>query len=165
MHGLRTNGASGSTKNNILRLILPKALEPIRTQLGIAHRVRDVFVSEVLLDRARVLALAGELESTGMPEHVRMDREGQFRELAGARNQFSRRRRRHRPFTLGHEHIRRVGIDAAQLPQCAQLDAADRVGRGEAILQSIDVNRAGLEINLLPAQAHELRDPKPMAVG
>jgi hypothetical protein len=39
-------------------------------------------VPEVLLDRARVLALAGKLETTRMPQHVWMDREGEFRELA-----------------------------------------------------------------------------------
>ncbi len=66
--------------------ILPKALEPVRAQFRIAHRVRDVLVPQVLLDRARVLTLAGELEPTGMPQHVRMDGEGELRELAGARS-------------------------------------------------------------------------------
>ena len=54
--------------------ILPKAFEPIRTQFRVSHRVRDVLVPEVLLDRARVLAVAGELEPARMPQHVRMDR-------------------------------------------------------------------------------------------
>ncbi len=66
--------------------VLPKSLEPLRTELGVAHRVRDVPVPEVLLDRARVVPFVGELVAGGVPEHVRMDREGQFRELAGARN-------------------------------------------------------------------------------
>jgi len=40
-------------------LITPKILESLRTQFRIAHRVRDVLVPKVLLNRARVLALAG----------------------------------------------------------------------------------------------------------
>ncbi len=45
--------------------------------------MRDVLVPEVLLDRPRILALAGELETAGMPQHVRVDGEGEFGELAG----------------------------------------------------------------------------------
>ncbi len=67
-------------------LILPKSLEPLRTELGIAHCVRDIPMPEVLLDRARVVPFVGELVAGGVPEHMRMDREGQFRELAGARD-------------------------------------------------------------------------------
>jgi hypothetical protein len=68
------------------QLIAPKTLEPIRTEFGVAHRVRDVPVSKVLLDRARIVPLVRELVADRVPEHVRMDREGEFRELAGARN-------------------------------------------------------------------------------
>lgn len=68
------------------RSILPKILEPLRTQFRIAHHVHDVLVPEVLLGRARVLPVTGELESTGMTEHVRMNREGEFGEFAGARH-------------------------------------------------------------------------------
>ena len=42
-------------------LIVPKFLKPLRTQLRIAHRVRDVLVLEVLLDRVSVVAFTGEL--------------------------------------------------------------------------------------------------------
>ena len=145
--------------------ILPKALEPIRTQFRVSHRVRDVLVPEVLLDRPGVLALARELEAAGMAQHVRMDREGEFRELACARNQLPGRRRRHGSFALGHKHIRQIWIDTAEFAQRAQLNAADRVGRGHAILQSIDVHRSRLEIDLIPAQSDQLRDSQPMPVG
>jgi hypothetical protein len=63
-----------------------KILEPLRTQLGVAHRVRDIPVPEVLLDRARVVTLVRELVAGGVAQHVRMDREGEARDLAGARN-------------------------------------------------------------------------------
>ena len=161
MHGLCTNSASVTTA----RSILPKTLEPIGAELRIAHRVRDVFVAEVLLDRACVLALAGEFEPARMAQHMRMGREGEFRELAGARDQFPRRRRRHRPSAFGHKQIRRIRVIAAQLAQRPELRPADRMRRGEAILQSRDVHQAGLEVDLLPAHRHEFRDPQPMPVS
>jgi hypothetical protein len=57
----------------MFRSVLPEILKPLRTQFRIAHGVRDVLVPKVLLDRAGVLTFAGELEATGMPQHVRMD--------------------------------------------------------------------------------------------
>ena len=152
----------GGTREN---LVLPKPLEPIRTQLRVAHGMRDVSVPEVLLDRSRVVPFVRELVAGGVPQHVRMDREGEFRELAGARNQLPGRRRRHRSAALGDEQIGRLGIVAAQLPERPELGAADRMGRGQAVLQSRHMHQAGLQIDLLPAHRHELRDPQPMPVG
>src|SRR5262249_5218575 len=43
----------------------PEILEPVRRQLGIAHRVLDVLVPEVVLQGARVVAIVGELEPAG----------------------------------------------------------------------------------------------------
>ena len=37
----------------------PEILEPIRCQLGVAHRVLDVFVAEPRLQRPRVMAGVG----------------------------------------------------------------------------------------------------------
>ncbi len=147
------------------RSISPEILKPIRTQFRIAHRVRDVLVPEVLLDRPGVLALAREFEPAGVAQHVGMNREGELGELAGTRNQLPGRRRRHRSFALGHEHIRQIWVDAAEFAQRAQFNAADRVGRGHTILQSIDVHRSRLEIDLIPAQSDQLRHSQPMPVG
>jgi transposase len=46
------------------------ALEPLRRQCGIACRVLDVAMPEIGLDRARVVAVVGELVTAGMAEHV-----------------------------------------------------------------------------------------------
>ena len=91
-------------------LILPKVFESLRAELGIAHRVCDVFVPEVLLNGPGVLAVARELVASRVPQHVRMDREGELGERACACHQFSHRRRRHRTAALGHEQIRRIRI-------------------------------------------------------
>ena len=58
--------------------------------------MRDVPVSEILLDRARVVPVVRELEPGRVPQHVRMDGEGEFRSIAGAREELPERRRRHR---------------------------------------------------------------------
>jgi hypothetical protein len=147
------------------RLILPKPLKPMGTQFCISHRVRNVPVPEVLLNRSSVVSLVRELVASGVPEHVRMDREGEFRELAGARNELARRRRRHRSAALGDEQVGRFRVVAAELAQRPEFGPADRVSRVKAVLQSRDVHQAGLEVNLLPAHCHELRHPQPMPVG
>lgn len=41
----------------------------------------------------------------------------------------------------------------------------DRGRGGEAVLQARDVDQAGLEVDVLPAHRHELRDAQPMPIG
>ena len=48
--------------NSSAASILPEILEPFRRQLGIAHRVLDVLVAEVVLQRARIDALVRSLK-------------------------------------------------------------------------------------------------------
>ena len=127
--------------------------------------MRDISVPKVLLDRSRVVPFIRELVASRVPEHVRMDREGEFRELAGARNELACRRRRHGSAALGDKQVGRLGIVAAQLPERPNLGAADRMGRGQAVLQSRHMHQAGLEVDLLPAHRLELRDAKAMPVG
>src|ERR1700730_18441095 len=55
-----------------LASVLPKVLEPVRRQLGVANGVLDVLVAQVGLQRARVAAIIGELEPTGVAQHVRV---------------------------------------------------------------------------------------------
>jgi hypothetical protein len=127
--------------------------------------MRDVSVPEVLLDRSRVVPLVRELVAGRVPQHVRMDGEGEFRELAGACDQLARRRRRHRSAALGDEQVGCFRVVAAELAQRPQLGAADRMGGGDAVLQSCNMHQAGLEVDLLPPHRDELRDAKPMPVG
>src|ERR1700674_1982124 len=57
------------------KLLAPKVLEPCRRQLGVAHRVLDVPVPEIGLQRPRVMAAVGKRIATGVPQHVGMDLE------------------------------------------------------------------------------------------
>src|SRR5262249_3743317 len=52
--------------------VFPPALEPGRCQLGVAHRVLDVFVPEVCLQRPRIPPCVRLLVSAGVPQHVRV---------------------------------------------------------------------------------------------
>src|SRR5262245_66663513 len=47
--------------------VLPEPIEAVGAQLAISHRVHDVAVAEVVLQRAGVDAVVGELEAAGMP--------------------------------------------------------------------------------------------------
>src|SRR5262249_17682387 len=49
------------------RSILPETIEAVGAQLGISHRVRDVAVAEVVLERAGVDAITARLEYLLVP--------------------------------------------------------------------------------------------------
>mgnify|MGYP003382024122 CR=1 FL=1 len=53
-------------------LVPPEPLEPVRRKLRVPHRVVDVLVSKVMLQRPGVVAIVGQLEPAGVPEHVRV---------------------------------------------------------------------------------------------
>ena len=56
--------------------VLPERLEAIRRQFCIPDRMLNVPMTKVLLKRPRVVAVIGELEPAGMPEHVGVGWEG-----------------------------------------------------------------------------------------
>ena len=53
-------------------LIPPKIFEPAGRKLRVAHGVLDGSVPEVRLQRAGIDAIVRELETAGMPQHVRV---------------------------------------------------------------------------------------------
>ena len=57
---------------SVLHISPPKILEPLRRELGVAHRVHDVFVPEVVLQGARVASVVGEFVAARVPQHVRV---------------------------------------------------------------------------------------------
>src|SRR5437764_13944478 len=64
------------------RRLPPEVLEPVRRQLGIAHRVLDVLVAEPRLQRAGVVAGIGQGVAAAVPQHMRVDRERHFGPLS-----------------------------------------------------------------------------------
>jgi len=64
------------------KLILPEVFEPVRRQGRVTNRRHDRSVAEIGLDSASVVAVVGELEPAGMPQHVGMHEEREFRSHA-----------------------------------------------------------------------------------
>ena len=53
----------------------PKSPEAVGCQFGVPGGVLDVAMAQIMLDRARILAVVGELIASRMAQHVRVDRE------------------------------------------------------------------------------------------
>jgi hypothetical protein len=64
----------------------PKIFEPRWRQLGVPHRVLDVLVAQVGLQRACIMTIVGKLEARGVPEHVRVGLDLQVRPAGGSRD-------------------------------------------------------------------------------
>jgi hypothetical protein len=89
------------------RSIAPEILETSRRQLGVAHRVLDVLVSQIGLKRARIDAVIGELEAAGVPQHVRVHWETESGCNAKPRDHLTKARGRERHAALGRKDKRR----------------------------------------------------------
>ena len=56
----------------------PEILEPVGRHFRISCGVHDALVAEVVLQGSGIVAIVGELIPAGVPEHVRVYREGHF---------------------------------------------------------------------------------------
>src|SRR6516225_6280384 len=95
----------------------PEVSEPIRGQLGIAHRVLNIPMPKPSLERPRVVAIVRELVAASVAQHVRMDRKGHSGTFAQARDQRVEAFGCHRRSALGHKYIRASGLLALDPPQ------------------------------------------------
>src|SRR5262249_58143479 len=62
----------------------PKLFEAVGRHFGVPDRMLDVLVPEVVLQGPRVVAVVGELKTTGMAQHVWVDRERHLGSLTDA---------------------------------------------------------------------------------
>src|SRR5262245_39110012 len=83
--------------------ILPEPIEAVRAKLGISDSVHDVAMAQEVLQRAGIDAVIGELVSTAMAQHVRMNREGKFGQFSGPADHFEEPGPRHRAAAFGVE--------------------------------------------------------------
>lgn len=74
--------------------VLPEILEPIRRHLGVSNRVHDIFMPQVVLEGPSIMPIVGQLVASGVPEHVRMDREPKLSRLPGPGDRFKESRSR-----------------------------------------------------------------------
>ena len=94
----------------------PKAFEPRWRQLGVAHRVLDVLVAQVSLQRAGVLPVVGKLETAGVPKHVRVSLDLQARSPGRSRDDAREAGDGERATALTGENERRLGVLLALKP-------------------------------------------------
>src|SRR5262249_6951821 len=94
-------------------LILPPALEPGRCQFGISHRVLDVLVPEIGLQRPRIPASVRLVETASVPQHVRVRLDLERGSLASSANELLKVADGHWRAALGHEQERRSAFGVA----------------------------------------------------
>jgi hypothetical protein len=116
---LQTFGAPNAAPTGLIgrlmstRLVFPQPVEPIRAQVGVAHRVLDIPMSEVVLQRPGIDAVIGQLEAAGMAKHVGMDREWHLGGLPKALDEPVETDGTDGPAALGNEHVGVCGVIAA----------------------------------------------------
>ena len=107
--------------------LAPEVLEPVRRQLGVAHRVLDVLVPEPCLQRPGVVAGVGPRVAATVAQHVRMDREWHLRPRCDPAKQCMKSLRRHGASTFGHERMR--GDRLAAVADYLRTDLAGKFSR------------------------------------
>src|SRR5262249_42684024 len=153
-------------KSSGARSIVPEILEPGRRQFGVAHRVLDVLVAEVGLERSRVDAAIGEMKPASMPEHVRVHREIDLGRDAESGHQLAESGGRERRAPLRSEDKRRYRFLFASEPaQRTQFATAEGVNRRRAALGPIHMQPSVTEIDAVPTQSDDLGCPQGVTIG
>src|SRR5262245_9285710 len=91
----------------------PKVLEAVGRHVGVPDGVLNVLVPEVVLQGPRVVAVVGELESTGMAKHVWVDREWHLGGLPDTLDEAMEADGADRPTAFGNEHVSLSRVIAA----------------------------------------------------
>jgi hypothetical protein len=153
-------GPTGSAAGSVA----PKPLEPVGRQVCIPYRMSDILVTKVMLERPRIVPLVGQLVAAGVPEHVRVHREGQIGLQSCTGDKLADVARRHWAATLGDKQVGAVGPLTSKLAQRPQFGTTQGVRRGHTLLQALDRKKAGFQVKLLPTQADSLTDAQSMAI-
>src|SRR5262245_29508985 len=124
------------------RSVSPKVFEAIGRHFGVAHRVLDVLVPEIVLQGARVVAIVCELKPTGMAKHVGVDREWHLGGLTDPLDEPVEADGTDWPTALGNEHISLCRVIAPELAQRPHLVTPDRMHAGNAVLDAVNVQAA-----------------------
>src|SRR5262245_7443810 len=132
------------------RSILPEPIEAVGAQLGISHRVRDVAVAEVVLQRAGVDAIVGEFEAAAMAQHVRMSRERKSGQLSSPADHFEEPGPRHWAAAFGVEDEAALQVLPSQLAQCPDFLAGERVRAIDTVLGPPHMDAAAIELDHIP---------------
>jgi hypothetical protein len=88
--------------------------------------VHDIFMAHIVLEGSGVMPIVGELVTSGMPEHVRVNREWELGGFSGPSDHLQESCRRGWTASLGDENIPGFHILAAYLTQGSDFLAAQR---------------------------------------
>jgi len=124
--------------------ILPEPIEAVGAQLGISHCVRDVAVAEVVLHRAGVDAIVGELEAAAVAQHVRMSRERKSGQFSSPADHFEEPGPRHWAAAFSVEHEAALQVLPPQLPKGSDLLASEGMGAIDTVLGPPHINAAAI---------------------
>jgi hypothetical protein len=91
--------------STILASVLPEILEPIRRHFGVANRVHDIFMAHIVLEGSGVVPIVGKLVTSGVPEHVRVNREWELGSFSGPSDHLQESCSRGWTASLGDEDI------------------------------------------------------------
>src|SRR6266849_3754004 len=144
-------------------LIIPEACKSVGRHRGLAHRMLNVRVSQIILNGPSIMPLRREVIPARMPQLVGMGHKGEPRHLPRSRHNLANGPRGQRRFALRHEHIRRVGVGAREFPQQPELRTPQRMFRVVSVLHPVHIEIPRFEIDLVPPQRHEFRRTEPMA--
>src|SRR5262249_32432369 len=97
---------------------------------------------EVMLQGSRVVAIIGELESTGMAQHVWVNRESHLGSLAEALDEAVETDGADWPGALRNENVGGLKVTASSLAESPDLVTPDRVPAGNAVLDAVNVQAA-----------------------
>src|SRR5262245_8843915 len=137
------------------RSILPEPIEAVGAQLSISHRGHDVAVAEVVLQRAGVNAIVGELEAAAMAQHVRMSRKRKSGQFSSPADHFEEPGPRHWAAALGVEDKAALQVLPSQLAQGADFLAGEWVRAIDAILGPPHMDAAAIKLEHIPGQLAE----------
>src|SRR5215471_10023738 len=153
--GLRTPG----------KLIFPEVFESVRRQCRVADRGHDRSVAKIGLDGASVVAVVGELKPAGMPQHVGMHEEREFRSYARPGNHALISGCGQRRVALRDEDVwGRCGF-AQELAQRAAFPRRYWMHAGIPALGPAYMQAPSSEVDVVPAQCHQLGGPETAAVS
>src|SRR5262249_16715798 len=130
-----------------LRLILPEIFKSAACQFRISHRVLNVLVAEIKLDRARILSSIRQIKARRMSQHMRVYRKFDSGRLCGLSDNAMNGAPRRRTAAQRREYIwRRVALISLPCAQGSEFGPSQRMRRWRAVLQSCDVQRTSLQI-------------------
>jgi hypothetical protein len=124
----------------------------------------DVSMPQILLQGACIDACIRQVKATGMPQHMRANRKGEFCRRPDLGDDMMHRSRGERasPFVdkqAGHPH---AGL--LQLTEGTELNAPQGVDRRDPVFHPSDVQHRGFQIQHVPPEAHDFGDPQAMPI-